>query len=90
MRTFMDDRFAPITSSVGYLRLSIGETADALAGWRRRNGISAAVEKVSDGFPSCLHVLEPLVGGARPRELLVSANKDWTAYFDCSLREPMQ
>lgn len=37
-------------------------------------------------FPGCLRLLEPLVGGAWPRELLVGTRGGWTAYFDCLLR----
>jgi hypothetical protein len=40
------------------------------------------VSRPDEGFPEILHRLEPLIGGARPRELLVAAG-EWTAYFDC-------
>lgn len=87
MLTLLSERFAPITSSIGFLRLGLDEAVDALAGWRRSvvpGKVSA--EEIEAGFPDCLCSLEPLTGGARPRELLVEASDGWTAYFDCLLQ----
>ncbi len=86
MKTLLSERFAPTTSSVGFLRLGLDEAVGALADWRRSlvNG-SVSVEEAGE-FPGCLRLLEPLTGGARPRELLVEASDGWIAYFDCSLR----
>jgi len=88
MRTLLNDRFAPITSSPGYLKLGLDDAVSALSTWRRRlsRGRPVSVEEVTDPFPECLRRLEPLTGGVVPRELLVEASKGWTAYFDCSLR----
>lgn len=86
MRTLLNERFAPITSSIGYLRLGLDEAVGALAAWRRSLCDEVAVEEVTDGFPQALRSLEPLIGGVRPRELLVEASDGWTAYFDCSIR----
>lgn len=86
MKTLLSERFAPTTSSIGFLRLGLDEAIGALAGWRRSLlGGKVSVEE-SGGFPESLHLLEPLTGGARPRELLVEASDGWTSYFDCSLR----
>jgi hypothetical protein len=87
MQTLLNERFAPITSSVGFLRLDLDEAVEALSGWRRSlvHGRVSSSE-VETGFPDCLHYLEPLTAGARPRELLAEASDGWTAYFDCSLR----
>ena len=81
MKTLLSERFAPITSSIGFLRLSLDEAADALVQWRRSlvNGRVSAEE--AGPFPDCLSLLEPLIGGARPRELIVEAHRGWTAYF---------
>lgn len=86
MKTLLDDRFAPITSSIGYLRQDLDSAADALIRWRRE--LFTVVESVQmmAALPECLPLLEPLTGGARPRELLVEVSGGWTAYFDCSLR----
>lgn len=87
MKTLLNDRFAPITSSIGFLRLDIDAVVMSLTEWRRNvvpGGVNS--EELNGGFPECLHALEPLTGGVVPRELLVEASDGWTAYFDCSLR----
>lgn len=86
MQTLLSERFAPITSSVGFLEQSLEEATAALERWRRSLYSAAAVTSLSEGFPAVLRRLEPLTGGARPRELLVRAGTRWTAYFDNSLR----
>lgn len=85
MRTLLSERFAPITSAIGFLEASIENVSEELAAWRRSLGAAVSVSHPPDGFPEVLRRLEPLTGGIRPRELLVSAG-DWTAYFDCGLR----
>ena len=85
MRTLLSERFAPITSSIGFLDLPLDEAAKGLERWRRSLYPKTRVERSPDGFPQVLRRLEPLTGGSVPRELLVTAGQ-WTAYFDCSLR----
>lgn len=89
MLTLLSEKYAPITSSIGYLRLSLTDAASALTHWRS-SIVSGEItsEPVDTGFPECLHALEPLTGGVRPRELLVEMSGDWTAYFDCGLAGP--
>jgi hypothetical protein len=86
MKTLLSERFAPTTSSIGFLQLGLDETTEALAGWRRSLLHGKVSIEEAGVFPECLCLLEPLTGGARPRELLVNASDGWTAYFDCSLR----
>jgi hypothetical protein len=86
MKTLLSDRFAPITSAIGFLRLGVDEAAVVLNEWRRGHVDEVESTDLDVGFPECLHALEPLTGGVRPRELLVDASNGWTAYFDCSLR----
>jgi hypothetical protein len=81
----MSERFAPITSSIGFLEVPLDDAAEVLEAWRRSLYPAVTVSRPRDGFPDVLGRLEPLVGGARPRELLVGAGR-WTAYFDNSLR----
>jgi hypothetical protein len=85
MRTLLDETFAPITSSIGFLELSLEEASAGLEVWRRSLYADVHVSQPAEGFPEVLRTLEPLVSGARPRELLVRAG-NWTAYFDCLLR----
>ena len=86
MRTLFEDRFAPITSTAGFLKLPFDRAVSALVGWRRGLGTSVTVSEKRDPFPAVLCSLEPLTGGAYPRELLVEAAGGWTAYFDCGLQ----
>jgi hypothetical protein len=78
----LNDKYAPTTSAIGFIRSSLSDAAVALTAWRRELGLNPRVRSVlslQDG----LRDLEPLVGGATPRELLVAAGPTWTAYFDC-------
>jgi hypothetical protein len=86
MRTILSERYAPITSSPGYLNLALDEAADALIAWRRRLGKAVKVAAGSEPFPEVLRLLEPLTGAVTPRELLVEVTGGWTAYFDCGFR----
>jgi hypothetical protein len=86
MQTLLSERFAPTTSSIGFLRLGLAAAVGALAAWRRSHVASVSTEEVEAKFPQCLRLLEPLTGGVRPRELLVETSDGWTAYFDCSLQ----
>jgi hypothetical protein len=86
MKTLLSERFAPITSSIGFLRVGLDEAAGALANWRRSLVTGQVSVEEAGSFPDCLCLLEPLVGGARPRELLIENQGGWTAYFDCLLR----
>lgn len=84
MRTLLDEHFAPITSSIGFLELPINDAAFGLKRWRQAH-CQVVASQPQDGFPEVLRRLEPLTSGARPRELLVATGR-WTAYFDNSLR----
>ena len=78
MKTLLDDLYAPITSSVGFLRVPLSEAAAALGEWRRSLYSSVTSGAVACGFPEALHGLEPLTLGAAPRELLVE-HGSWQA-----------
>lgn len=82
----LDDAYAPVTSRIGFLRSPLADVAEALRGWRAEIHGSAAVEQVPEGL-TALTRLEPLTGGVRPRELLVTcADPAWTAVFDCGVQ----
>jgi hypothetical protein len=80
-----DDEYAPVTSSIGFLRLPLDRAAEALGTWRRSLYRGVQATTIDEPFPQSLYRLDPLVGGARPRELLVETRGPWTAYFDCLL-----
>lgn len=85
VKTLLEERFAPVTSSVGFLEVPFSEAVDGLAEWRRSLYPTVTSRPVVGGFPEVLRNLEPLTSGARPRELLVD-HGSWTAYFDNSLQ----
>lgn len=85
MKTLLEERFAPITTQIGYLELPLQEATVVFEQWQRSLYGRVDVSDLREGFPESLRSLEPLVGGARPRKLLVGVG-NWTAYFDNSLR----
>ena len=85
MVTLTNERFAPITSSAGYLNVELSEALAALSNWRTDLYGATKVTQQAAGFPEVLSALEPLTQGAIPRELLIGMG-EWTAYFNCELR----
>jgi hypothetical protein len=90
MRTLLDEEYAPCTSAIGFLHAGLDVCRTAMTAWRGslHGDRLVTARTVSLGFPTCLAALEPLTGGARPRELFVETSGEWTAYFDCSIRGP--
>lgn len=87
MITLLSDRFAPVTSTFGFLRAPLDEAANAFLEWRGQLHDSATATPVVGEFSELVGRLEPLTAAIRPRELLVATtNRDWTAYFDCGLQ----
>ena len=84
MRTLLDDHYAPITRSIGFVRAEIDDVEVAVVKWKAQLGLSIRSEPIV-GLESGLRTLPPLVAGIRPRMLLISHTSEWTAYFDCLL-----
>jgi hypothetical protein len=82
----LEDAFAPITWHIGYLNVPIDHASQVLMDWRADLGQEPRREELRSDLPTALRLLEPLVGGARPRELLIQTGPTWTAYFDCLLQ----
>jgi hypothetical protein len=82
----LNDAFAPITWRIGFLGVAIDRAAEGLMTWRGDLNLRPQREDYSESLADALARLEPLVGGARPRELLVECGADWTAYFDNQLQ----
>ena len=66
MRSLLGERFAPITSSIGYLEKPLDETAQGLEDWRRSLVSEVNVAHASEGFPEVLRRLAPLTSWPRP------------------------
>lgn len=84
--TLLGDRFAPVTSCVGFVRAPLTEVAEELRQWRAEIHGDAWSTRFDGGLATNLERLEPLTGGVRPRELVVATRADWTAVFDCGVQ----
>jgi hypothetical protein len=80
VRALLSERFAPVTTTIGFLELPFDEVVEGLAAWRRRLNGQITVTPIAGGFPASIHALEPLAVGTGPRELLISTHSGWTAY----------
>jgi hypothetical protein len=84
MRTLMSERFAPITTRIGFLRLPLDRVAAEAAHWMAGFEPNVRTRELRGPLEELLPHLEPLVGAIRPRMLFVAASGGaWTAYFDC-------
>jgi hypothetical protein len=81
--TLLDERYAPITSRFGFLRVPLREFAEAMLAWNRSLYGKSRAEHLTGSLNETLPALQPLVMAVRPRQLLVATTGDWTAYFDC-------
>ncbi len=85
MITLLDEQWAPITSSIGFLELPLGKVAEGLVAWRDTLYPHADPVCLDGPLVDLLPRLEPLTAGGCPRELVVQAG-GWTAYFDNGFR----
>lgn len=86
-RSSFPDSYSPLTSSIGFIRAPLEDVVGALSDWRSQIHGHASVEDLHGSLKENLYRLEPLTGGVRPRELVVSTrNPEWTALFDCGIQ----
>jgi hypothetical protein len=82
----LDDRWAPVTSTMGFLELGAEQAAQAFATWQRglptSRGFTVEVLPVSGTLEQALSGLLPLSGGERLRHLFIPTRSAWTAYVD--------
>jgi len=80
----LDDRWAPVTSTMGFLELGAEQAAQAFATWEREvmtpRGITVEVLPVSGTLEQVLFSLLPLTSGERRRHLFIPTRSAWTAY----------
>ena len=87
MERILDNRFVPLTFSIGFLKTPLGVAADAYLQWTRRNYRSVDALPIEGGLIDTLKELEPLTTLPR-RKLLMFTDSQWTAYFDNGARGP--
>ena len=82
----LDDRWAPITSEMGFLEIDTEHAARAYAAWQGRllkpRGIAVDVRPVSGSLEQTLSALLPLTTPETRRHLFVPTRSPWTAYVE--------
>lgn len=82
----LGDRWAPVTSEMGFLETDAEHAARALAAWQEGlltpRGIAVQVRSVSGPLEQVLSALLPLTDAERQRHLLMPTRSTWTAYLD--------
>jgi hypothetical protein len=80
----LEDRWAPVTSTMGFLELEAEQAAQAFATWQRglptSHGFTVEVLPVPGTLEQVLSSLLPLSGGERLRHLFIPTRSAWTAY----------
>jgi hypothetical protein len=88
MDLLLNDEFAPITSSIGFLETSLSATVQAFWDWQQKilqnspGGESLAKHSVSGRLQDVLPTLLPLTSHGPQRYLFVPTASPWIAYFD--------
>jgi hypothetical protein len=82
----MEDRWAPVTSEMGFLELEAEQAARAFASWHSElmtpRGFTVEVLPVSGTLEQVLSHLLPLTSGETQRDLFIPTRSAWTAYVE--------
>jgi hypothetical protein len=80
----LDDRYAPITSEIGFLRADARAVADAMVSWRRGLPHRPRVveDTVTGSLEELLATLTPLDTVIARRHLVIPTTSEWTAFVD--------
>ncbi|HLM48501.1 MAG TPA: hypothetical protein VK458_31845 [Myxococcaceae bacterium] len=86
MKLLLDDRWAPITSEMGFLETGAEHAARAFAAWQAGlqapRGIAVEVRPVSGPLEQTLSSLLPMTSPETRRELFIPTRSPWTAYVE--------
>jgi hypothetical protein len=82
----LEDRWAPVTSEMGFLELGAEQAAQAFASWQRglpiSRGLTVEELPVSGTLEQALSSLLPLSGQSPRRYLFIPTRSAWTAYVE--------
>lgn len=82
----LDDRWAPVTSEMGFLEAGAEPAARAFGAWQAGllapRGISVGVSPISGTLEQVLSALLPLTRPETRRELFIPTRSSWTAYVE--------
>jgi len=86
----LDDRWAPLTSEMGFLEARAEYAARAFAAWQggllATDGVAVSVRPVTGSLEQVLSCLLPLTDSERQRHLFIPTRSPWTAYLDNAYR----
>lgn len=89
MRALLENRFAPVTWTYGFVECSFAELSNAFTKWRKeidtKFGTQTELRHFNGSLPEALLALEPLTS-ALDRYLLVETSSPWSAIFANGLR----
>jgi hypothetical protein len=82
----LDDRWAPVTSEMGFLEARAEDAAGSHAAWQREllgpHGVSVEVRPVTGSLEEVLSSLLPLTDSEVQRHLFIPTRSSWTAYVE--------
>lgn len=81
MKTLLDDRFAPITYSWGFLDAPFQRVVDETVSWQKSIFLRVETLALEGSLSGCLVHLEPLITPPR-KKLLLRTKSNWVPYFD--------
>lgn len=85
-KLLLEDRWAPVTSEMGFLESDAEHAARAYAAWQggvvASRGVTVKVRPVSGPLEQVLSTLLPLTGPEPRRQLFIPTRSAWTAYVE--------
>ncbi|MDY7225727.1 hypothetical protein [Hyalangium rubrum] len=82
----LDDRWAPVTSEMGFLEARAEYAARAFAAWHTElmtpRGISVGMRPIHGSLEQALSALLPLTRPETRRDLFIPTRSSWTAYVE--------
>ena len=86
MELLLNDRYAPITHSTGFIKKPIDEVVEAFIKWQKplqqKREVSLTVFEEKGKLANVFDKLLPLTDRERLRYLFISTRNNYTAYFD--------
>jgi hypothetical protein len=86
MNDLFGGRFAPITSTIGFLRTDDSRAVQAFVDWQqdiqKKRGVSLVERKIQGDFEFAIQQLLPLTSVERRRYLFIPTRSNWTAFLD--------
>jgi hypothetical protein len=86
----LDDRWAPVTSEMGFLETDAAHAARAFAAWQQgllaSDGVTVAVRPVTGSLEQVLSTLLPLTDSETQRHLFIPTRGAWTGYIENAYR----